>query len=48
MKILNLVAECFSDFFAGAKHSNKDHKNFMKLMQWGSYSEVTNDLNKNR
>lgn len=47
MKILNLLKECFTDCFSetrSRKHS--DHDDFMKLMQWGSYSEVASDYKK--
>ena len=48
MKICNFIKEVFFDFFGSKKTSRSDHENYMKLMQWGSYSDVANDLNKNR
>ncbi len=44
--ILFIVKECFRDCFKSRKTPMSDHENFMKLMQWGSYSDVTRDLNK--
>jgi len=48
MNICKFIKEVYIDFFGNNRTSKTDHENYMKLMQWGSYSDVTNDLNKDR